>query len=554
MGRLRIPELAVNVGRAVMRAAMVRFLALIATLWALAFAGLAKAEPADIDAAARGVVRVIVIGTEGEEVYPVSHGTGFAVSQGRIVTNAHVVRDAVRDGALRIGIVPSDGGEAVEGRIVALSPRNDLALIAIEGDLRLPPLTLASGAAGDSGEVYSVGYPMNVDRAQGLGAGDIFQAQPPVKSRGFLSGTRPSREFDTVLHTAPIARGNSGGPLLDGCGRVLGVNSFGADSGGSDAEFYFAVSNRELLPFLRANGIEPRVNDTACRSLADLEEEERARLEAEQERARANLADRSEAQRERRDRARFEAEMQVRDERDDRMLATMLMLLVAAGLAWWAVEKRERPVPDEDGVAATGLAGWPQRNRIVAVAAIAVLLAALMLHITRPGIDEIDRRVANAMGEGEDTAGDTAGGDDATAGDPATRSYVCTIDPQRSRITSAQTGDITFEWSPGGCVNGRTQYGYAAGSWSRVLVPNDEQAVSVNSFDPDREVFRTERYLLGREAMAEARDARGDYAAPSCEAEDASASLGERQSAVLATLPSNPNERLVYDCRVTEGG
>ena len=41
---------------------------------------IAKADPADIDAAARGVVRVVIIGTDGREVYPVSHGTGFAVA------------------------------------------------------------------------------------------------------------------------------------------------------------------------------------------------------------------------------------------------------------------------------------------------------------------------------------------------------------------------------------------------------------------------------------------------------------------------------------------
>jgi serine protease Do len=522
---------------------MMRFLTLLAALWTLLASGLAHAEPGDIDAAARGVVRVVVIGTDGEEIFPISHGTGFAVAQDTIVTNAHVVRDAIRDDDLRIGIVPSDGGEAVPGRIVSTSPRNDLALIVIENGLRLPPLSLAGRAPGDSGEVYSVGYPMNVDRAQGLGAGDIFQAQPPVKSRGFISGTRPSRQFDTILHTAPIARGNSGGPLLDGCGRVLGVNSFGADSGGSDAEFFFAVSNRELVPFLRDHGVTPRINDTVCRSLADLDAEERARSAAEQDRTRADLARTSEAARKKRDRARFEAEMQVRDERDDRMLASILLLLLAAALGWWAVEKRERPDPDH----ADGPARWPQRNKIAGAVAIAVLLLALMLHLTRPGIDEIDRRVAGAM---EDDADDPGGG--GSEGQVGTRKFLCTIDTQRSRITSAQTEDVTFEWSPGGCVNDRTQYGFAAGTWSRVLVPNDEQAVAVNSFDPDRRVFRTERYLLGRGAMAEAREARGAYTAPTCDAADAEGTLGERQGAVLATLPNRPNERLVYGCRVVE--
>ena len=287
----------------------------LAALLVLLVPVLAQAEPADIDAAARGVVRVVIIGEDGEELVPISHGTGFAVASDQVVTNAHVLRDALRDDALRIGIIPSGGGEAVYGQPIAVSPRNDLALIRITGALRLPPLVLAGGVPPDSGEVTSVGYPMNVDRAQGLDLSDIFRSQPPVKSRGYVSGARPSRQFDTILHTAPIARGNSGGPLLDPCGRVVGVNSFGADNDGGDAEFFFAVSNRELLPFLRANGVEPRVNGSTCRSMADLDEAERERLQREQMAARADMAQRSEVQRTKRERALLEVELGVIVER-----------------------------------------------------------------------------------------------------------------------------------------------------------------------------------------------------------------------------------------------
>ncbi|MCB2089083.1 MAG: trypsin-like peptidase domain-containing protein, partial [Sphingomonadaceae bacterium] len=230
---------------------MNRIATLLLALLALLLPATTQADPADINAAARGVVRVVIIGSDGDEIYPISHGTGFAVTPTRIVTNAHVVRDAVVDETLRIGIVPSEGNDSSFAKLISFSPKNDLALVQITGDLRLPPLTMSGGESKDAGEVTSVGYPANVDRAQGLRISDIFRSQNPVKSRGFISGKRPTREFDTILHTAPIARGNSGGPLLDGCGRVLGVNSFGADSEGADAEFYFAVSNRELLPFLR---------------------------------------------------------------------------------------------------------------------------------------------------------------------------------------------------------------------------------------------------------------------------------------------------------------
>ena len=243
----------------------------LALLWLMLLVpGAAQADPADIDAAARGVVRVVIVEISGDEVIPISHGTGFAVGPERVVTNAHVVAEAREDDELAIGIVPSDGTSAVYGRLVNVSQRNDLALIATTSPMRLSPLTISGNAAADSGSVTAVGYPMNVDRAQGLSMSDIFRAQPPVKSTGALAGRRPTRDFDSLLHTAPIARGSSGGPLLDECGRVIGVNSFGAESSGAEAEFYFAVSARELLTFLRANDVTPQVNGMPCRSLADL--------------------------------------------------------------------------------------------------------------------------------------------------------------------------------------------------------------------------------------------------------------------------------------------
>ncbi|MEC7622581.1 MAG: serine protease [Pseudomonadota bacterium] len=512
---------------------MSRFLARLAILLALVAPALtpmpAQAEPADIDAAARGVVRVVIIGDNNGELFPISHGTGFAVSGDTVVTNAHVVRDALRDEGMQIGIVPNGGGEAVYGRIVAVLARNDLALLRITGSLRLPPLALAGGNPPDSGEVTSVGYPMNVDRAQGLDLSDIFRSQPPVKSRGYVSGARPSRQFDTILHTAPIARGNSGGPLLDPCGRVVGVNSFGADNDGGDAEFFFAVSNRELVPFLRANDVEPRVIAAECRSMADLDEAERDRMEREQSAARADLAERAEARRIKRERALLEAEQGVFVEREDRVFLAVVLLLVAFGLGQWALALWQADPRDE------------KRARMVGGASAALVLAAVAAYLTRPGLDEIDRRVAAALQDPDDGGGEA----EAPGGDLA---LLCRLVPERSRVTSAKVEDIEFDWTADGCVNERTQYGLAGGSWSRVFVPNAEDAVSVSSFDPDRRIFRTERYLLPREAMSEARTARGKYSAPECGSDNAAARLGDLQGEVLAQLPRQANERLVYEC------
>ena len=535
----RIPKLAVNVAACLKGSGMKSLLKIWIVLLALVAAP-ALADQGDVDAASRGVVRVVLISQNGEELIPVTHGSGFAVTPTQIVTNAHVIREALQDDTLRIGIVPSEGEESAFARPVSVSPRNDLALIEIiDSDLRLPPLTIAGGVADNLGGVSAVGYPMNVDLAQGLEISDIFNAQPPVKSRGFLSGERPSRQFDTILHTAPIARGNSGGPLLDGCGRVLGVNSFGADSNGSDAEFYFAVSLRELLPFLRANDIEPQTNALPCRSIDELNAAERARFDAERAEARARIEAREDAEREARAEARIAAQLAVMDERDNAMAVALILLLVGIGAGYAATQLRQQGRSDPEGSSQA-----QTRAMIAAGVSGAALIGAVLAWITRPGYDEIEDRVAAAL-EDADPAGGAGTQPISLAGDGT---LICTLVEERSRITGARTDDVEFDWAADGCVNGRTQYGMTNGEWTRVLVPNEEAAVSVNIYDPQTRIFRTDRYLLSRAQMEAARDARSAYTPPACGVLDSARILGEQQSAVIAQLPSRPNERLVYTC------
>lgn len=489
----------------------------------------AQADPADIDAAARGVVRVVIVEISGQEVIPISHGTGFAVGPERVVTNAHVVAEARADDELAIGIVPSDGASAVYGRLVAVSQRNDLALLATTSPMRLPPLTIAGSASADSGSVTAVGYPMNVDRAQGLSMSDLFRAQPPVKSTGSLAGRRPTRDFDSLLHTAPIARGSSGGPLLDDCGRVLGVNSFGAETSGADAEFFFAVSARELLAFLRANDVTPQVNGMPCRSLADLEAAERERAERAQMTAQLRAEADEEALARRRDEERRGVEFALMAERENGMALALVLLIVALGAGGVTFVLHER--------------GEQQAMKIVGAVAGLAAAGALVAWVVRPGYDEVESRLEDLL-HAQMEAKDTGPVAPATSG-----ALVCVLDPERSRVTGPAPEDLPFDWSPSGCVNSRTQYGFADGVWSRVLVPDEEAVVSVNSFDPATREYRVERYLLDRAGMERVRKARGEVKAPACGADrQAALDLGAQQTAIVSLLPERPNERLVYKC------
>ena len=107
------------------------------------------ADSSDINAAARGVVRVVIMETNGQEVFPVSHGSGFAITPTKIVTNAHVIREALQDDTLRIGVVPSEGDGAVYTRAIAVNPAMTALIEILDNKLRLPPLTISGIAVGD---------------------------------------------------------------------------------------------------------------------------------------------------------------------------------------------------------------------------------------------------------------------------------------------------------------------------------------------------------------------------------------------------------------------
>ena len=241
----------------------------------------------DISVAGRSVVRVVVIAFEEGEVVDFGHGSGFAVAPNRIVTNAHVVALAAQyPDNVAVGVVPSEGSQSYRARLVAIDPARDLALLELDQG-SVTPIPLFTGPLEDGMAVAALGYPGNVDLATAQSAEDYINPLPPTRSAGIFSNVRPINGITTLLHTADIARGHSGGPLLDQCGRVIGVNTLITRGQDGDSPFAFAVANRELAAFLReANQPFPTVA-SECISMADRLSRDRDRLSAEE---RARLA------------------------------------------------------------------------------------------------------------------------------------------------------------------------------------------------------------------------------------------------------------------------
>lgn len=490
---------------------------------ALLIPGAARAD--DIAAAGRGVVRVVVVAIEDDEIVDFGHGSGFAVAPNRILTNAHVVQLAAQYPQMTaIGVVPSEGSRSYPARIVAIDPRRDLALLEMERG-SVPPVPLYTGPLADGAAVAALGYPGNVDLATAGGMEDYITPLPPTRSVGIFSNVRQINGVTTLLHTAAIARGHSGGPLLDPCGRVLGVNTLITRQEAGDSPFFFAVANRELAAFLRESGQPFRTVSTECVSMSDRERQERERLAAELRAQAAEAEGRRRAE---------SAEMQralvrIEEARETRLGIAVLLLVLAlvafGGAGIMLVKDRPRPAAALAGMAALLLAG------------------AAFAFFTRPS--RADAAASSAPAAEEETP----------AGPALAASNVCRLDPERSRITVSATEEVALDWSQEGCVNARTQYAPTGEAWTRILVPGEEQTVTVAEILPRRGEYVVSRYLLGAEAMERARALRRAVELKACTAdEEARIQLAEQQRQIREVLPDRPNERLVYRCEPAPAG
>lgn len=485
----------------------------------------ARAEQQDIAAAARSVVRVALVATDGSDAYFVGHGSGIAIAPDKVLTNAHVVELARSEKNLVIGVVPSEGQKSYGGRIIAYSPGNDLALIQLD-EGSLPVATFYAGAVSDGQHVTAIGYPGTVDRAQGLGLKQMVQPLGTVKTSGAVSSGRSSQSFDTILHTAPLAAGNSGGPLADDCGRVLGVNSFGSVSDGNDAEFGFAVSWREVASFLRQAGVSSLHTVVPCRSMAEADSAESAITQRESQATEQSDRAKADAREQAIQQARDSAERDVISARENAMAGAAVLLALAvlslgAGGLFYTQGREKR--------ATWFLAGGG-----------VLLFGALGLFFFKPSFASIDDRVK--LPEDKSVISNQAF---AWAGD-----NICKVDLNRSRLTVSQPNDLAFNWAEGGCVNGNTQYLSSGTIWQRTIVPEEGNYVSSSQFDPATGMLRVQRWLPDGATMDKVRALLKDGAVKGCTSDPAMpAKIAALQSDVASTLASPPNERLVYHCQ-----
>jgi len=161
-------------------------------------------------------------------------GSGFVVSaDGYIVTNNHVI-----DKADEIEI-EFYGGNRLKANVVGRDPKTDIALLKVDGNLDLPFVSFGDSDSGRVGDwVMAVGNPLGQGFSVSVGIISARQRE--------LSGV-----YDDFIQTdAAINRGNSGGPLFNASGEVIGVNTAILSPTGGSIGIGFSMSSNVVAPIV----------------------------------------------------------------------------------------------------------------------------------------------------------------------------------------------------------------------------------------------------------------------------------------------------------------
>ena len=169
-------------------------------------------------------------------------GSGFAIAPGYVITNAHVVA-GVDKPRVQVDSQVGAQGEYLEAKVVAFNPKLDVAVLLVP-KLRVEPLVFAKTPAASGDPAVAAGFP---------GGGD-FAATPArvravVMARGDDIYGRAGVERELYAFRGLVRPGNSGGPLLNPAGEVLGL-VFGAGVG--DSKTGYAITAQQLADQITA--------------------------------------------------------------------------------------------------------------------------------------------------------------------------------------------------------------------------------------------------------------------------------------------------------------
>ena len=230
---------------------------------------------------------VLVLRLRGKNVE--GYGSGFRISRSYVLTNSHVV-----EGRDQVEIV-AHNGQRVTAKVIAVGLQNtgrDFAALELTKSLDGEAVTFTTQYAPLT-VVHAFGFPWIALRDtpswKAIFSGDVKAMPGIVVSTGsiqYIGGN--AKNIQVLMHSAKITGGNSGGPLFDACGRVVGINSYSSlniapvvsadgkpfvTSDGKhdtpavarvDSGYAFSLSGAEILKWVESRGLKVAINESKC--------------------------------------------------------------------------------------------------------------------------------------------------------------------------------------------------------------------------------------------------------------------------------------------------
>jgi S1-C subfamily serine protease len=197
-------------------------------------------------------------------------GSGFFITPDVVITNNHVVASAASGEVIVVGrgLDAPRKAQVIARTNTQGQNERDYAILKVEGARVDTTLPLGLDA-GELSHVVAAGFPgllLDTDmNFRALIRGDMTAMPELAMSQGAVMALQNrDRGLPVIAHSAPISGGNSGGPLVDMCGRAVGINTFINVAVKQASSAGFALAAKDLADYLKSNGVQPVVAGGGC--------------------------------------------------------------------------------------------------------------------------------------------------------------------------------------------------------------------------------------------------------------------------------------------------